>query len=363
MVQSAAGLCVSPLGGGAGEFGSVMHVPSGVGADEFVERASQAPSELIEAVVAGRGLLLIRGLHDVEAEPARLVRLGELFGVVVDGAKLAAGGDHNATARGLHDDVPAILDVTNITGFRGSPSQTEPPFEDDGSIPVTYPRRGGWHSDNQFFRPPLLPADYTLFHCVIPAPEGTGQTLYADGIGAFAAMSPEEQEQLEQLHAMRINSSAVVRLRRREEDARAGLEPLPPAPHEAAQPMKLVRTHPLTGEKALVVEEPGFLDWAAGPVAELSKGPDGDGAELIRRLMAHVTEPRFVHVQEWQAGDLVVYDNRCLMHTASWYDSDHHPRRMWRMTVAGNPGQAFLTTHGITEDDVAQFADDLAARL
>ena len=54
-----------------------MHVPSGVGADEFIERASHAPSELIEAVVAGRGLLLIRGLHDVEIASRLLGHGGE----------------------------------------------------------------------------------------------------------------------------------------------------------------------------------------------------------------------------------------------------------------------------------------------
>ncbi len=303
MARSAAGFGLSPLGAGDGEFGGVLHVD--VDVEDFLERARGASSELVEAVAASRGLLLIRGLHEVSDKPAQLVRLGELFGVVVDGAKLAAGGDHNATAKGLHDATPAILDVTNITGFRGSPPRPDPPFEDDGLIPVTWPRRSGWHSDNQFFRPPLLPADYTLFYCVTPAPEGTGQTLYADGLGAFAALSHADQEQLELLHAMRINSSAVARLRRREEDARAGIEPLAPAPHEEAQPMKLVKRHPLTGEKALVVEEPGFLDWVAGPVAELSKGPEGEGAQLIRRMMAHVTERRFVHVQEWQTGDLI----------------------------------------------------------
>ncbi len=55
-------------------------------------------------------------------------------------------------------------------------------------------------------------------------------------------------------------------------------------------------------------------------------------------LMAHMTQPDFVYVHEWTAGDLVVWDNRCLVHAATWFDADKESRVMWRTTVSGNPG-------------------------
>ena len=56
--------------------------------------------------------------------------------------------------------------------------------------------------------------------------------------------------------------------------------------------------------------------------------------------MAHTTQPRFVYVHEWTRGDLVVWDNRCLIHAATWFDADNLQRLMWRTTVSGNPGAA-----------------------
>ena len=40
-------------------------------------------------------------------------------------------------------------------------------------------------------------------------------------------------------------------------------------------------------------------------------------------------------------GDLLVWDNRCLVHTATWYDGENEQRMMWRTTVRGNPGAIY----------------------
>ncbi|SDD36162.1 TauD/TfdA family dioxygenase [Belnapia rosea] len=45
-----------------------------------------------------------------------------------------------------------------------------------------------------------------------------------------------------------------------------------------------------------------------------------------------------VHVHEWTAGDLMIWDNRCTVHAATWFDAERLERVMWRMTVSGNPG-------------------------
>ena len=46
-------------------------------------------------------------------------------------------------------------------------------------------------------------------------------------------------------------------------------------------------------------------------------------------------------MHEWTPGDLVVWDNRCLVHAATWFDADKEARVMWRTTVSGNPAAAY----------------------
>ena len=57
--------------------------------------------------------------------------------------------------------------------------------------------------------------------------------------------------------------------------------------------------------------------------------------------MAHYTKPQFTYVHDWNRGDLVIYDNRALVHAATWFDADKHDRLMWRTTVRGNPGAEY----------------------
>ena len=61
----------------------------------------------------------------------------------------------------------------------------------------------------------------------------------------------------------------------------------------------------------------------------------------MNRLIGHCSSPAFVFRHEWQAGDCVVYDNRVLMHSPTWFDAKAARREMWRTTVSGNPGAPF----------------------
>jgi alpha-ketoglutarate-dependent taurine dioxygenase len=103
----------------------------------------------------------------------------------------------------------------------------------------------------------------------------------------------------------------------------------------------VVRTHPVTAKKALYLCERSQMDWFDGPFVGLQPGPYGDGAKLLDELMAHYTRPEFIYVHEWTQGDVLVWDNRCLVHTATWYDAEKEQRMMWRTTVRGNPGAIY----------------------
>jgi taurine dioxygenase len=78
-----------------------------------------------------------------------------------------------------------------------------------------------------------------------------------------------------------------------------------------------------------------------GPFMGMEPGPYGDGARLLDELMTHLTRPEFIYAHEWSPGDLLIWDNRCLVHTATWFDAATHERVMWRTTVHGNPGALY----------------------
>ena len=122
---------------------------------------------------------------------------------------------------------------------------------------------------------------------------------------------------------------------------RAGETPMELGPGDQPQRQPVVRIHPETGANSLYLCEAGQMDWIDGPFVGMEPGPDGEGAKLLYKLMAHYTRPEFVYAHDWDKGDLVIYDNRTLIHAATWFDTAQHQRLMWRTTVSGNPGAEY----------------------
>jgi taurine dioxygenase len=213
------------------------------------------------------------------------------------------------------------------------PPRPNPPVAADGKLPVQYPHQLGWHTDQSYRRPP---PDISLFYAATPVARDQGQTLFANGNLAYEALSPAlkaKVENLEGLHAQ----PGTGRSRRA---ALAGETPRAFKPHERSQRQPVVRIHPVTGKRSLYLCEGGQMDWFDGPFVGMEKGPHGDGARLVDELMSHMTERRFVYAHHWEQGDMLVWDNRCLVHAATWYEPGDQ-RMMWRTTVHGNPGAAY----------------------
>jgi taurine dioxygenase len=91
-------------------------------------------------------------------------------------------------------------------------------------------------------------------------------------------------------------------------------------------------THPETGRRALFVN-PGFTAAVAGLAPE-------DSTALLAELQAHATRPEFVTRHKWRLGDLVVWDNRSLMHHAVVDYEGRGARYLHRATVIADPPQA-----------------------
>ena len=319
---------VRPLPGAS--FGGRLRCPDSDDARALIEAAEKDPDALPRALAESSGLLLLPNMQAMTEEPELLVRLSRIFGTEVEDYR------QTLTPRTMvHDTVPEIFVVSNIPPVsRPPPRRPDPPLTADGKLPVQFPHRRGWHTDQSYRRPP---PDISLFLAVTPVPQGQGQTLFADTTAAYEALPPELKTRVDALQGIHVGLSAG----RGRNDVLDGKTPRPLAPHEQPQHQPLVREHPVTGKRALYMCEYGQMDWLEGPIAGMQPGPHGDGGRLLEELVAHATQPRFVYVHEWTRGDLIVWDNRCLIHAATWFDADNLQRLMWRTTVSGNPGAIY----------------------
>ena len=319
---------VRPLPGAS--FGGVVQTRGAFGAPSLVLTAEADPAALSRMLAECHGLLLLPGMNEMAAEPDLLLRLSRTFGLEVENYRHTG---MNPTM--VHPDVPEIFVVSNTPpAERQPPPLPDPPLTAEGKLPTQYPHRRGWHTDQSYRRPP---PDVSLFLAVLPVPQGQGQTLFADAIAAYAALPAATKQRIDPLDGLHVSLNAG----RRREAVRAGETPRALAPRETPQRQPIVRTHPETGRKALYLCEHGQMDWLEGPILGLELGPDGDGARLLDELMTHMTRPEFVYAHEWTAGDLVIWDNRCTVHAATWFNAAEQARVMWRTTVSGNPGAAY----------------------
>ena len=239
-------------------------------AQAVVAAAETEPDALPDALYDAHGFLLLQGMQAINEEPALLARLSRLFGPEVENYHQTL-----TTANNVHVDVPEIFIVSNMPpAGRPPPAQPDPPLTEDGKLPVQFPHRRGWHTDQSYRRPP---PDVSLFYAAIPAPKGQAQTLYADCIAAYDALPAGLRARVDELVGIHVKPGTG----RAEHAVRDGETAQPLAPHEQPQRQPAVRVHPVTGQRSLYLCEAGQMDWIEGPFAGMEPGPDGDGAALL----------------------------------------------------------------------------------
>ncbi len=305
-------------------FGRLIEVADGRG---FVESVECSPDVLPGLLCEADGLLVLKGMGAISGDPELLIRLSIPFGKEVEDYALTSN-----RLNLLHSASTRIIRISNRPPMNFEPPEPpDPPRTAVGGLPISFPHRRGWHTDQSFRRPP---PDISLFYAHEPAPRDQGQTLYADGVGAYD-MLPDDlralAENLTGLHVAPFKGHG-------EEDVREGRPPKTLNERDGPQPQPVVRVHPVTGRKSLYLCERGQMDWINGPFVGMEPGVDGKAAKLLYRLMAHFTQPALTYAHHWDQGDLVVYDNRCTIHSATWFDARRFNRDMWRTTVWGNPG-------------------------
>jgi taurine dioxygenase len=313
-----------------GDFGGRLRLVDGSGANRFVDAAETEPETLRDALAASRGLLLLQGMEAMTEAPELLVRLSRAFGSEVENYR-----ENLTLPNQVHETVPEIFIVSNVPPVnRQPPARPDPPLTDDGGFPIQFPHRHGWHTDQSYRRPP---PDISLFLAVSPVRKDQGQTLFADANAAYEALPADLKARVDGLEGIHVQMGSG----RSYTAVLAGEQPKELLAHQRPQRQPVVRVHPVTGRRALYLCEGGQMDWLEGPFVGMEPGPHGDGAELLFTLLSHLTRPEFVYVHEWSLGDLVVWDNRCLIHAATWFDAEKEARVMWRTTVSGNPGSVY----------------------
>jgi alpha-ketoglutarate-dependent 2,4-dichlorophenoxyacetate dioxygenase len=170
-----------------------------------------------------------------------------------------------------------------------------------------------WHSDASF-RP--ISGELSMLYAHVVPPKD-GDTEFADLRAAYDELDDEAKEMIEGLvceHSI-FHSRGLLGHTDYTEEERAAL---PTVRHP------LVRTHPGSGRKTLYLgaHAQSIVGW---PVPE--------GRLLLRDLMDHATERRFVHAHKWQVGDLVIWDNRCTLHRGRRFDDRNHKRDLRRVTT------------------------------
>lgn len=318
---------VEPLPGSA--FGAIV-----TGFDP----AAPAQVATLNDAWAQHGLLIFRGLGLLK--PHELVALSVSFGEVEDMVETKIYAGAGEESKWVHPDDDHIFLVHGSDFSRGGAGEQP---DAAAMAALSYPMRTGWHTDQSYRSPP---PDGSLLYCVAPAAEGQADTFFADCAAAHDALPLTEQEALAQYEVIH----ATFELGRSREAVRAnpGVGAVPEGMEArdkaGMQPQRhpLVRVHPVSGRRALYLGSAGQADFLDGPVVGLEPGPDGAGWQLLDRLTAHVTQPQFVYRHTWQQGDCVLYDNRRLVHAASWFDKRRQRREMWRTTVRGNPGEYYV---------------------
>ncbi|MGE0799277.1 MAG: TauD/TfdA dioxygenase family protein [Lautropia sp.] len=173
-----------------------------------------------------------------------------------------------------------------------------------------------WHTDLNYAQ---RPAAYTFLHAIEVPAEGS-DTLLADTCAAYRALPASRREQLQGLIVHHSYANLAIRARRELTDDEKRDYP------DVFHP--LVRTHPADGRKTLW----GLSTTTPNGIVGL---PQQEGKALIRELLAFATQERFVYRHRWQAGDLLVWDNRCTLHTGTPFDKQKYIRTMHRSWVMG----------------------------
>ena len=169
-----------------------------------------------------------------------------------------------------------------------------------------------WHTDASFQDPP---GRYSMLHARV-VPPVAADTEFADMRAAYDELDADTKARIDTLRAH--HSIAYSRETLGFEWSAAEQERLKGAEHP------LVRTNPRSGRRSL---------YLASHASKVIGWPVPEGRLLLRDLIEHATQARFVYRHSWRVGDLVIWDNLATMHRGRPFDDTKHRRELRRVTT------------------------------
>lgn len=226
-----------------------------------------------------------------------LIAFGRRLGTL-DFAPLAKTGKEKARTH------PEIIVISNV-------------MENGVPIGVLRDAEVVWHSDNSYREKPL---SYSALYSLEVPPKG-GNTGFANMYLALETLDPALRRKIEGRtlkHDMTYNSAG---------DLREGFQPVSDVRDAPGPSHPVIRTHPETGCNALYL--------GRRPNAYINGYPVDESEAILEALWAHATQERFTWHHVWQPGDLLIWDNRCVMHHRDPFDGGYR-RVMHRIQCAGD---------------------------
>ncbi len=180
----------------------------------------------------------------------------------------------------------------------------------------------GWHADSTYMP---IQAKGAVFSAEI-VPTIGGQTGFADMRAAYDALDEALKARIETMqarHSLHYSQSKLGHETKKADGEYSGY-----GLHDGPAPLRpLVKTHPETGRKSLLI----------GRHAHAVPGMAPDESEaFLQALIDFACQPPRTYHHDWAPGDVVVWDNRCLLHQATPWDMTQR-RIMWHSRIAGDP--------------------------
>lgn len=252
---------------------------------------------LVEQAIFHHGVILFR---DQRLGDPELVTLGQHFGPLEPPGTSIIG-------KPFIDGQPDILVISNIV---------------EGGIPQGNLGAGEaiWHTDMSYRERPI---SYAILNAVELPPSG-GNTYFANQYLAYDTLPEDLKRTLADrviIHDETYNSAGQIR---------KGYAPVTDPRQAPGARHPVFRTHPVTGKKALFLGRRLNACIVGLPLAE-SEG-------LLDRLWAHASRPQFVWGHEWRLGDVLIWDNRCLIHRRDAFDPATR-RKLHRVQIQGERPQ------------------------
>jgi taurine dioxygenase len=176
-----------------------------------------------------------------------------------------------------------------------------------------------WHVDSSWKE---TMNSCSLLYSVI-APATGGETRFADATSAYDDLPAATRQRVDGLRAVHSMALLTSEQERVGDTAPSITEDQVARSPDVAHP--LVRVHPITGERSLLL--------GSMIIKRIDGMGDTEASNLLAELHAHVTARQYVYRHRWDVGDLVIWDNLGTMHTASPCDSSRHHRLLYRTTV------------------------------